>query len=107
MKLALSSFQQLEFGGSWYIFGKFVDPYYNVLSSWDKAAVSSLCCFSGLQQCRIMTEDRCSYLCIEQDTVQARTVNSVLTVLVVSTEYIISRRLWPSGLKSDFHLSGQ
>jgi len=94
MELALSSFQQLEFGGSWYIFGKFVNPSYNVLCSWNKAAVSSLCCFSGLQQCRIMTEDCCNYLYFEQDTVQAHsTENSVLTVLVVSFEYIISRRL--------------
>ena len=75
-----------------YIFGKFVDPSYYVLSSWDKAAVSSLCSFSGLQQCRIMTEDCFSYLSFEQDTVQAHiTENSVLTVLVVSIEYIISR----------------
>lgn len=90
----MSSFWHLEFGGGCYIFGKFVDPCYFVLSSWDRAAVSSLCCCSGLQQCRIMTEDCCNYLYFEQDTVQAHsTENSVLTVLVVSFEYIISRRL--------------
>ena len=39
-----------------------------------------------------MTEDCCSYFSFEQDTVQAHiTENSVLTVLVVSIEYIISR----------------
>jgi hypothetical protein len=95
----MSSFGHLEFGGGLYIFGKFLDPCYFVLSSWDKVAVSSLCCYCGLQQCRIVTEDCSSYLCFEQDTVQAHiTENSVLTVLVFSFEYIISRRLWPSGL---------
>jgi hypothetical protein len=50
----MSSFRHLEFGGGFYIFGKFVDPCYFVLSSWDKVAVRSLCCCSRLQQRRII-----------------------------------------------------